>query len=199
LAERDTNIALTDQIASTATINQHSVGIVGIKAISSSTAPYVDLPINLFSLSQRDSQPSSGAATSLTKAVFFGLAEISSGLESGVIEQTQPGAVAVSTAKLIDIATQSNTVFDINNLNIPPPATPDDCGYYVSNFQSTVHATYQIGDWQRIESLILYSGSCPPTDGGQRVIAPSLGNYTVGFGRASVIIRQARLVIRLVP
>ncbi|HJT43942.1 MAG TPA: RHS repeat-associated core domain-containing protein [Rhizomicrobium sp.] len=177
LAERGANLALMDQIAGTWSIYHHAVGIVGIKPISGSTAPYVDLPINRFNNSQRNSQPN-GILTPLASSVFFANAIFSSALESGVIEQTQPGAVAMSTAKLIDIASQSNTIFDINNLNIAPPATPDNCSYYVSNFRGTMDDTYLPLDLGGIDQAVGFSGSCQSITDPWRVIAPSRGDYT---------------------
>ena len=179
LAEHGTNMGLVDQIGGAWTIYHHAVGIVGIKPVSTSTAPYVDLPINLVSISQRSSQPNSGASTPLSSAAFFTQSLFSSVAESGVIEQTQPGAVAMSTAKAIDLAiSQSDTILDINNLNIATGA-PDNCSYYVSNFRTPLRTTYQTADANRIDALVGYTGSCPGVDGGQRVIAPLRGNYTV--------------------
>lgn len=187
LAQVAQSQVVTDQIAGTVTLQQRGVGIVGIKPVSTSTAPYVDLPLNLVAISQRTSQPSSNALTPLTSASLFTLVQMSSILESGTIEQTQPGATAVSTAKLIDIASQSDTIYDINNnINVPG----DDSTYYTSTFRPVLASTWASGDLTSLDNLV-YSSN-------RRVIAPRVGNVAVnslwtGVGYYSVALDQTSI------
>jgi RHS repeat-associated protein len=171
LAELSQTHLLVDQLAGTTTAYHHAVGVVGMKAVGASTGPFVDLPLNIFSVVQR-SQPDSGAITPTESAAFFCEMTFFSIAESGVLEQTQPGAVAVSTVKLIDTAVQAGgQIFDINN-----SATPgNNYSYYLSNIRPTLASSYGSADLSRIDALV------SPTPSGQnlRVIAPANGAISV--------------------
>jgi RHS repeat-associated protein len=156
---------LTDRFAGTSTIYQHAVGIVGMKVVGTSQGPFVDLPMNFLGVIQRVGRPSGNAATPVESAAFFTDAGISSVLESGTIEQTQPGAIAVSTVKLLDIVSQSGKIFDINNNAI----AGDNAAYYNSTIRPQLTG-YNANDLARIDSLVSQ---------GMRVIAAKNGSTTV--------------------
>jgi hypothetical protein len=74
-----------------------------MKAVGSSTGPYVDLPINLLGVTQVNGRTSAtGTPNEPESAGFFADAGTSSILESGSIEQTQTGVTAASTVKVLD-------------------------------------------------------------------------------------------------
>lgn len=175
LAEGSQQQQIADQLAGTNTVYHHAVGVVGTKAVGASSGPYVDLPINGFSNIQRVGRPDTAPLTSTESAVFFSEAFFLSIAESGTLEQTQPGATAVSTVKLIDIAVQSSTmIFDINNSAV----TGDDCPFYDSTIRPQL-LNYASGDLARIDSLVgrLGPGICQSP--ALRVIAPANGSISV--------------------
>jgi RHS repeat-associated protein len=142
---------------------------VGTKAVASSSGPYVDLPVNEYSIIQRAARPNSGALTPIESAAFFAESNFASIAESGVLEQTQPNAIAASTVKLIDTTVQSGgTVFDINNSAVPG----DTAAFYFSNIRPTLHNTYGGGDLGRVDSLV---------GQGLRVIAPANGAININL------------------
>jgi RHS repeat-associated protein len=158
---------VVDQLADTVTIRHHAVGIVGIRPVGASTGPFVDIPLNASGFIQRDDHSASSTMTASEAAAFFTGLQMQSVLESGVIEQTQPGAIAVSTAKLIDIASQSDTIFDINN----DAVSGDDATYYTNTIRPMLDDTWASGDLTRLDSLVNTSD--------YRVIAPLTGNMMV--------------------
>jgi hypothetical protein len=97
------------------------------------------------------------------------VATFSSIAESGTLEQTQPGAVAASTVKLIDTAVQSpaTQIFDINNSAVPG----DTPAFYTSNIRPFLATTYTASDLARIDSLVNSQNS--------RVVAPANGAISV--------------------
>lgn len=168
LAELSRNQVLIDQLAGTSTAYHHAVGVVGVRDLGGSIGPFVDLPLNRFSIIQR-SQPNSGALNPVEAAAFFAQMMFFSIAESGVLEQTQPGAVAVSTVKLIDSAVQAGgQIFDINNSSI----TSDNYAYYLSTIRPVLQSTYGGGDLARIDSLA-------NTPSNRRIIAPANGAITI--------------------
>lgn len=177
LAELAQQQAVVDQLAGTTTVYQHAAGVVGMRPVGSSTGPFVDLPLNTFGITQRVGRPEPPpppapfSQTPIESAAYFATTVFSSIAESGVLEQTQPGAVAVSTVKLIDAAVQSGVqIFDINN-----SATPGDTAtYYQNAIRPVLAPQYFTPDLDRISSLV------GTTDGqGQRVIAPANGKIQV--------------------
>jgi YD repeat-containing protein len=191
LAENARVQQLTDQFDQTSTVYQHAVGIVGEKPVAGAQGPFVDLPINELSLAQRVGRPSGGGTTPQEAAAFFTDAGTSSILESGSIEQIQPGAIAASTVKLVDTVSQTSgtqsEIFDINNGAI----SGDDCPHYASAIRPLMAppsmggtGNYNSGDISRIDSLVGYStstNSCSLSGAGHnlRVIAPLNGQITV--------------------
>ena len=63
----------------------------------------------------------------------YGMTGVTSILESGAIEQTQPSATGVSTVKLLDLWSQSGPIFDIND----PAISGDNCSYYASTIRAS--------------------------------------------------------------
>ena len=157
---------ITDQLGGTSTILHHAVGVVGYRPVGVSSAPFVDLPINDVSVTQRAGRSASAGSTPAEATVFFTQGEMQSVLESGSIEQTLPGTPAASTVKLIDLASQSGTIFDINN-----NATPgNDSTFYTSTIRPQMVGSYQAGDLNRIGALVA---------AGLRVVAPANGSLMV--------------------
>jgi RHS repeat-associated protein len=153
----------------------HAVGIIGTKGVGSSVGPYVDLPLNTVGFSQWNSRPNSTMPTASETAAIVAFSTISSVMESTAIEQTQPSATAVSTAKILDLWSQSGAIYDIND----PAIAGDDCSYYVSNFRTPMSSSYVAGDLSNIDSLVGYSVSSCGSATASRVVAPSNGSITV--------------------
>lgn len=184
LAERSQQqLQIVDQLAGIVSAYHHAVGVVGMKAIGSSTGPYVDLPINRFTNIQRVARPNSSGSTPVESSAFFSKAIFASIAESGILEQTQPGATFVSTVKLIDTTIQSSgTIFDINNGAI----AGDDCAFYSSagGIRSQLQ-NYQASDLRTIDGLVGYvpgtgcKAITDPTNPNRRVIAPANGAINV--------------------
>ena len=155
----------------------HSVGIVGLKAVGGSLGPYVDLPLNIVNPRQRVGRTTAASDTPSESSVFFVIGGANSILESGTIEQTQPGATAASTTKLLDQWSQSGPILDLNN----PEIAGDDCTAYKSIYRPVLTATYGSSDLARIDGLIGYnasSGACSATT--TRVVTPSNGMLSIG-------------------
>jgi len=108
LAECSRASQISDQIADTATIDHHTLGVCG-----QYEAPYIDMPMCLSSVISNTGDQSKEQAS------FFVSGGQSSAFEWGVIEQLQPQYSAVSTAKLVDIANGSsyNKIFDATSPN----------------------------------------------------------------------------------
>lgn len=175
LAELSQQEQLADQLAGTNTVYQHAVGVVGTKAVGASSGPYVDLPLNNVSIVQLVGRPDTISLTPIESAAFFSDSFFLSIAESGTLEQTQPGATAVSTVKLIDIAVQSSTkIFDINNSAV----SGDDCSFYNSTIRSQL-LNYSSGDLARIDSLVGRLGPGVCLSPALRVITPANGSISV--------------------
>ena len=177
LAELAQQQTVVDQLAGTTTAYQHAVGVVGMRPVGSSTGPFVDLPLNTFGITQKVGRPEPPppptpfTQTPIEAASYFATSIFSSIAESGVLEQTQPGAVAVSTVKLIDAAVQAGVeIFDINN----SATFGDNATYYQNTIRPVLEPQYFPTDLNRISALV---GS---TDGqGKRVIAPANGKIQI--------------------
>jgi RHS repeat-associated protein len=166
------------EITGVLTTYPHAVGIIGMKPVGTSQGPYVDLPINILTTVQRANHPppSAAAPTPAESAAFFVDSGVSSVLESGSIEQTQPNATAASTVKLLDLWSQSGAIFDIND----PEIAGDDCSYYKQTIRPLMTG-YAAADRARIDSLVGYdAGTSACGSSTTRVIAPSNGTLTVG-------------------
>jgi RHS repeat-associated protein len=113
---------LAERLGNAVVLYQHAVGIVGMSPSlppANVTAPYVDLPFNALGVIQRTGRPQGGGPpTEQETAALFTLIHLSSVLESGSIEQTQPGLQAVSTVKLLDVASQSQKIYDFNSVGV---------------------------------------------------------------------------------
>ena len=137
---------------------------------SSATGPYVDLPFNAVGVSQRVGRPNSGAGlTPVEASSFYTVVGLSSVLESGSIEQTEPGVLAVSTVKLLDLWSQPSPnggkIYDITNPTV------------YSSIRPTLAATYTASTLALIDAGV---------NAGSRIIAPSNGaiqiNNWIGTG-----------------
>jgi RHS repeat-associated protein len=176
LAQLSQTVHTVDQISNVQTVYHHAVGIVGIKSLGgSNTAPFVDLPMNTFSLTQLVGRASPAAPQPLESSAFFTTMGMASVLESGTLEQTQPGTTAVSTVKLLDMASACVTpsgcgvIYDINNSQV----SGDTAAYWTSTQKPALLHYYSSGDLNRIDAIV--------TTSGQRVIAAVQGSQTVGL------------------
>ena len=185
LAEIAQQQQIVDQVGGTNTIYHHAVGVVGTKDFGAASGPYVDLPINALNAIQRIARPAGSTPTPLESSAFFSEVTFASIAESGTLEQTQPGATAASTVKLIDTAVQSGgKIFDINN----PSISGDDCASYSSpgGIRSQL-SSYQSSDLLRIDSLVgyVFGSGCKapsdPTNPNLRVITSASGSITVNL------------------
>jgi RHS repeat-associated protein len=127
LAECSRASQISDQIANTATIDHHTLGICG-----QYDAPYIDMPMCSCSVTSRAGDQSKEQAS------FFVSSGQSSAFEWGVVEQLQPPHSAVSTVKLVDIANGRtyNKIFDATSSN------------YYSTIRSQLHNynSYELSD-----------------------------------------------------
>ena len=176
LAESSSAQNLIAAFSQTVPIWIHAVGIIGTKPVGSSVGPYVDLPLNTAGFSQWNSRPNSTTPPTAPEiAGFVAFSTISSIMESTSIEQTQPGATAASTAKILDLWSQSGAIYDIND----PAISYDTCSYYVGNFRTPMSSSYVAGDLSRIDGFVGYSGSSCGSATANRIVAPSNGSITV--------------------
>ena len=193
LAENSQSLQLTAQLAGVEPLYQHAVGIVGFKTISGANAgPYVDLPLNEFSLSQLSQRPI-GLVTPLEIAELNTIIDMASVLESGTIDQTQRGTTAVSTVRLLDNASDpdtvnhsqatNDTIYDINN----PAISGDDASYWTGTLDvpggtmfSKYYSTTAAGqaDLAAITCDVVPLNTCA---GNTRVIAALHGPQAVGL------------------
>jgi RHS repeat-associated protein len=122
LAQHSRAIGLIERVGNSTVNYHHGVGIVGMSAPeppANLTGPYVDLPFNVYTVVQRRSRPAGLTSTSqVERAAFFTTIQTSSVLESGSIEQTQPGIPAVSTVKLLDVANPTQNIYNITTTAI---------------------------------------------------------------------------------
>lgn len=149
----------------------HNVGVAGVKAIGSGgTAPFVDLPLNNLGTIQAVGRPAV-TQTSIETSAFYVSSKLASVFESGIIEQSQPGVAAVSTVKLLDNASQTDTIYDINNSAV----SGDTAAYWTSTikplFQSYYTGPVGTADLAKTDSLV--------TSSNLRIIAALHGPQTI--------------------
>jgi len=178
LAECSRAGQISDQIANTATIDHHTLGVCG-----QYDAPYIDMPMCLVSVISHNDDSSKEAAT------FFTGSGHNSAFEWGVIEQLQPNG-AVSTVKLIDIAnTKSyNKIFDATSANyystIKPQLVNYDSGE-LSHVEAYINGGWRVilpqdgdlgeQDWEGI-------GFIPISPSGDQIAHIISGQLNGGFG-----------------
>jgi RHS repeat-associated protein len=117
LAECASEQRLGDALSKLTTQYHHGLGITAQAQIqnTTSTGPYVDLPLNFLTLQPQTNYTGTGFAPSVL-GHFYTDSGVSSSLESAVLEQTQAqtaGIQAASTIRLVDInaATGAKTYF----------------------------------------------------------------------------------------
>ncbi len=162
---------LVQKTTGTVFVLPHNVGIAGVKGLSGGgSGPFVDLPLNILGDLQLLGRPA-GGATPVETSAFYVSAQLSSVFESGIIEQTQPGVAAVSTVKLLDNASQTDTIYDINNSGV----AGDTAAYWTSTikplFQGYYTSSIGQGDLNRINGLVVSNNL--------RVIAALHGPVTI--------------------
>lgn len=161
------------QLSGTLPVNYYFYGGFGIATHGSVTGP----GISIWNRGQAYIQLAGRSAAAHTPAegnAFFAEGLMGSVAESATLEQTQPGILAVSTTKLVDIAVQNGTrVFDINNAAIPG----DTAAYYTGTIRPIMAANgWSSGDLGAIDRNVAR---------GDRVIAPQSGAMVVNQYRGT--------------
>ncbi|MXS80217.1 RHS repeat protein, partial [Nitrosomonas sp. GH22] len=131
IAQIDHANYITDRLAGTNTLFHHQIGIAGYN-----TAPYVDLPGNLVSVVSQSEN------TANERASFYSASMHMSIFESTAVQQTA-GVSAVSTVKLIDIATiNNNRIYDARSTNYTTAVQPNlvACASWLTTFQNQINA-----------------------------------------------------------
>lgn len=172
---------ITDRLAKTNTLFHHQVGIAGF-----TNTTYVDLPGNVLGV------VSEAADTSKEEAAFYSAAMRSSIFESTTVQQTT-GVSAVSTVKLIDIAsTNGDKIYDAKSSNYGAVVQPAliSCSSYNSGFQAAVNAGKRLILPSRCNIVEnTWSGAgyflIEPTPMGSRIGAMISGGLAGGNGTAS--------------
>ncbi|MDR2092401.1 MAG: transglutaminase-like domain-containing protein [Azoarcus sp.] len=122
---------ILDRLAKTNSFHHHQLGIAGYN-----TTPYVDLPGNTVSITSETYD------SAKETAVFFSGIWHGSILESVAVQQTA-GVEAVSTVKLVDIATANgDKIFDADSFNYATVVEPalQSCASWLSYFQTYIDA-----------------------------------------------------------
>ncbi|HEX2581536.1 MAG TPA: DUF6531 domain-containing protein, partial [Dongiaceae bacterium] len=168
LVELSREQEIVDAIQGTNTVFHHAIGITALRAVTGGqTGPYVDLPLNDLSVTQRSGRADFTSFTPTEINAFYADAQFLSIAESGVLEQTQPGLPAVSTVKLIDNAIASGTtIYNINDSRV----SGDTQAYYNTTQRPALVPNYNSGDLARIDYLV---------SRGDRVVAPANGRINV--------------------
>lgn len=144
--QRSTDIL--DRLNGTTTIRHNILGVAG-----QTTSPYIDAQSNTSISGNTDS-------SSATINQLLGAAGHASALESGTVEQTLTTAGAVSTVKLLDLASQtSDRLFDATAAN------------YNSVIRPIIQPNYSTADLTAIDTQIAANW---------RVILPEHGRITEG-------------------
>jgi RHS repeat-associated protein len=176
LAEVAAQQQLSDQLLNTTSQYFYGIGVVGLFRGGTTTSPFVDLPLNFVNSPTRANGVASGSPPN-TLAAFFDGSGTSSSFESTILEQTQAqiaNFTAASTVRLLDIASQTDTIFDINNSAVPG----DNSTYYYSTIRPQLAPNYASSSLSTVDAYV---------NGGYRVVAPlhgriPIGNWTgVGF------------------
>ena len=184
LAENSNEQQITDRIVQTTTQYHFGIGITGQRAIQStgSTGPYVDLPLNFYAITP---QTSGSAAPTVVIggfnyptaqiAAFIALEQVSSSLESGVLEQTQAplaGATAASTMKVVDANMNASYAGALGTTYFADGTTAGGQATYTSTIYPAIQAHYFPGDLATISAAVM---------GGQQVLIPQNGMLGVGL------------------
>ena len=122
---------IQDRLGRTTSMFHHQVGIAGYN-----TSPYVDLPGNVLSVVSQD------ANTAKEAAGFFSSSMHASILESTAVQQTA-GVSAVSTVKLIDMASLAGQkIFDAKSANYATAVQPNlvGCTSWLPSFSTAINA-----------------------------------------------------------
>jgi RHS repeat-associated protein len=179
LAEVAGEQRISDGIAKVTTLYHHGVGITGQTAVqaSGSQGPYVDLPMNYVSTQQQTSVPICPIPGNLL-GPFLTLSNVSSSLESAVLEQTQAnvaGIQAASTVHLIDMnaATGAATYF-------ADGTTATGLANYFSSIRPQLALSYSATDLGVIDRSISSNGASTGSPAGNQVLLPLNGHISVG-------------------
>ena len=161
------------QLSGTLPVNYYFYGGFGIATHGSVTGP----GISIWARAQNYIQLAGRSAAAHTPAegnAYFAEGLIASVTESATLEQTQPGILAVSTTKLVDIAVQNGThIFDINNAAIP--------GNTAAYYSSTIRPNMAGNSWSSGD----LSGVDRNVTRGDRIIAPQSGVIAVNQYRGT--------------
>ncbi|WP_323123771.1 DUF6531 domain-containing protein, partial [Burkholderia alba] len=130
MAQNDQSGYITGQLNTTVNLAHHRVGIAGY-----TNTPYVDLPANALAVANPDGKVDNESAS------FANWATHGSILESTAVQQTT-GVSAVSTVKLIDIASAAGLrIYNASSANFTSQVQPNliNCGGYLGNFANEIN------------------------------------------------------------
>jgi RHS repeat-associated protein len=173
---------LSDRIVGTSALLRHVAGIAGMTVPNAPpapqiTGPYLDLPVGVTSIIETRNRAFGSGFTPLEQTALYTHASIDSVHESGVIAQTLPGQVAVSTVMLLDTWSQSGPIVDINNSSV----AGNNQSFYSSTIRPTL-TNYVASNLANIDNFVNPPAPPPPGNSdpylgcrpsGCRVIAPS--------------------------
>jgi Transglutaminase-like superfamily len=176
LAELAAQQQVGDQIAHVTTQYHHGLGITAQSVIQSTNfeGPYVDLPMNFVTIGQQTCWPNTSCpfTSGTLLQSFFTTADVSSSLESAVLEQTQAqiSMVAASTIRLIDMNVSSGPAN--GRTFFADGTTAGGQAAYTSSIRPNLVANgYATADLQFIDGAV---------SGGRQLVLPIQGNIAVG-------------------
>jgi hypothetical protein len=135
IAQLDAATYIADRLAKTNTLFYHKVGIAGYNGSS-----YVDLPGNIVSVSSQSNDKAKVSAAIYNTATHLSI------LESTAVQQTS-GVKAVSTVKLVDIASTNNyRIYDATSGNHTGVVEPNlvACSSYLGTFNTAISANNRL-------------------------------------------------------
>jgi len=137
IAERNATDDIIGQVAKASIWNHHTVGIAGYNGTS-----YVDLPGNVLSTPPKNRLATGAYDQATSSAVFYASGAHSSLIESAAVQQVT-GTSAVSTVKLVDIATTNgNKIFNATSANYATTVKPSlvSCAAFIPTFDAQIAA-----------------------------------------------------------
>jgi RHS repeat-associated protein len=201
LAEVAAAQQLGDAIGKITSQYHHGVGITGQAQIqnTNSQGPYVDLPLNSFSLQPQTNFSGSGLPPAIF-GPFFTAGGVGSSLESAVLEQTQAavaGIQAASTVRLVDLnaATAARTYFVEGTAS----GLADYFAPTTGIRANLVIGGYQPNDLSLIDCQVSSNCSASGTTTGKQLLLPASGNIGINqwHGAGYSVITQTSSSIRI--
>jgi len=180
VAESSASLKLTDDIRKMSTQYHHSVGIAGqttIQGQAGTLTPYVDMPLNIFTIAPQTFSSSSPDPN--VAGFLYGNSGSQSSLESAVLGQTQalvPGMNVASTIRLID----DNAGVATKRTYLADGTTSTGVSAYFSSIAPNLTG-YSSGDLNAIALFVSSDGTSSGSPTGNKVLLPQVGNQSVGL------------------